>query len=318
MPRTKLSNVTAALTFVSVILTSAAFANHTTQSPEITLPEGTAINVVTAQAITSKTANPGDSVDFKVNDDVVVNGQVIVTKGTPAKGFVINAEPGRSLGKSGKLGITVETTTMVDGRTLKLRAAKGREGDDKTTSTFVLSSVVPFFLFKKGGDAKFAEGTPVTVYVAEEKRFQVVDSKLVAIDAPAQPAAAESTADAVVYVYRPDKLMGKALEPSVFVDETEVARMDNGRYFTVRLKPGKHMVHMTSKKKGFAIDMGPGQNYYFRVGLEMGMWKGQGKLTLEDADKAIPEIKKLKFLGKDKIKDETLVVEVAPPAASDK
>lgn len=69
---------------------------------------------------------------------------------------------------------------------------------------------------------------------------------------------------------------------------------------------------MTSEKKGFAFDMGPGQTYYFRIGIEMGMWKGQGKLTLEDAEKAVPEIKKLKFLGQDKIKNPTMVVQLTP------
>ena len=72
------------------------------------------------------------------------------------------------------------------------------------------------------------------------------------------------------------------------------------------------MVHMTNEKKGFAIDMGTGQTYYFRVGIEMGMWKGQAKITLEDSEKAIPEIKKLKFIGEDKIKDRTMVVQLEP------
>lgn len=174
--------------------------------------------------------------------------------------------------------------------------------------------ISPLFLFKKGGDAKITEGTRVTVYIAEEKRFRLEDGKLVTV-APAavDPSVAANTgADAMVYVYRPSKLMGKALEPSVFVDNIELARMDNGRYFTIKLKPGKHILHMTSEKKGFAFDMGPGQTYYFRIGIEMGMWKGQGKLTLEDAEKAVPEIKKLKFLGQDKIKNPTLVVQLTP------
>jgi hypothetical protein len=281
------------------------------QAEEIVLPEGTALNVVTAQEITSKTASPNDPVNFKVDEDLVVNGHVIVRKGTAAIGSVINAEKGGYLGKSGKLGIQVESTQTVADQPLKLRAAKGKEGNDKTNSTFALSVISPLFLFKKGGDAKIAEGTRVTVYLAEEKRFQLDDGKLVVIaPAPVDPSVA--AADAVVYVYRPGKLMGKALEPSVFVDDIELARMDNGRYFTVKLKPGKHIIHMTSEKKGFAFDMGPGQTYYFRVGIEMGMFKGHGKLTLEDAEKAVPEIKKLKFLGPDKIKNTTMVVQLTP------
>ena len=284
------------------------------QAEEIVLTEGTPLNVVVVQEITSKTANPNDAVNFKVDEDLVVNGQVLVRKGTAAVGSVIHAQKGGYLGKSGKLAIQVESTQTVDDQSIKLRAAKGKEGDDKTYSTAALSIISPLFLFKKGGEAKIAEGTRLTVYIAEEKGFRVAEGKLVAVaPPPVDPSVAASAgADALVYIYRPSKLVGKALEPSVFVDDIELARMDNGRYFTVKLKPGKHLVHLTSEKKGYAIDMGPGQTYYFRVGIEMGMFKGRGKLTLEDAEKAVPEVKKLKFLGQDKIKNQTLVVQVTP------
>ena len=284
------------------------------QDDLIVLAEGTPLKVVTAQEVTSKTASLNDNVNFKVDEDLVVNGQVLVPKGTLAIGSVINAEKGGYMGKSGKLGIQVESTQTVDGQPLKLRAAKGKEGNDKTNSTAALSLLIsPVFLFKKGGEAKIAEGTQVTVYVAEEKRFRLEDSKLVQVaPPPAAPGDTTAAADAIVYIYRPSKMMGKALEPSVFVDSVELARMDNGRYLTLKLKPGKHIVHMTNDKKGFAIDMGPGQTYYFRVGVEMGMWKGHGKLTLEDSEKAVPEIKKLKFIGEDKIKDRTMVVQLEP------
>lgn len=296
---------------VSLCLTPLSFATSGSRSQdEIILAEGTPINVITAQEITSKEAKPNDPVNFTVNEDVIVNSQVIVRKGTPALGSVINAEKGGYMGKSGKLAVQVESTTTVDGQRLKLRAAKGREGNDKTTSTFALSMISPFFLFKKGGEAKITIGMPVIVYVAEEKRFRLDGSTLVAV-VPEVPTAA-NTEEATVYIYRPSKWVGRALEPSVFVDDIELARMDNGRYFAFKMKPGKHIVHMTDDKKGYAIDMGPGQTYYFRVGLEAGMWKGKGKITLDDAERAMKEIKKLKFLGQDKIKAPTVVVEISP------
>lgn len=301
----------------SVILLAICFCSaglrlsRANQSDEIVLPEGAALNVVTAQEINSKDAKPNDPVSFTVAEDLTINGQVIVRKGTVAVGSVINAEKGGYLGKSGKLGVQVESTQTVDGQPLKLRAAKGKEGNDKTTSTAVLSAIVPFFLLKKGGDAKIPAATPVTVYVAEEKHFRVDGSNLVAV-VPATPIAAD-TREAIVYIYRPKKMAGRALEPSVFADDIELARMDNGRYFALKLKPGKHIIHMTDDKKGYAIDMGPGQTYYFRIGLEMGMWKGHGKITLDDADRAIKEIKKIKFIGQDKIKAADVVVDIPVP-----
>jgi hypothetical protein len=309
MPRSIFRNISPILILALCCLIAPATLAQT-QDPQagIILTEGTPINVITAQEITSKAAKPNDPVKFTVNEDLVINGQVVVSKGTAAIGSVINAEKGGYLGKSGKLGVQVESTQTVDGQPLKLRAAKGREGDDKTMSPAVLSAIVPFFLLQKGGDAKITAGTAVTVYTAEEKHFRVDGSTLVAV-VPETPIAV-NTEDAIVYIYRPSKYGGKALEPSVFLDDTELARMDNGRYFALKLKPGKHIIHLTDDKKGYAIDMGPGQTYYFRVGIEMGMWKGHGKITLDDADRAIKEIKKIKFIGQDKIKATGVVVDI--------
>lgn len=304
--------ITASLILLALCFCSAGLRlSRANQSDEIVVPEGAALNVVTAQEINSKDAKPNDPVSFTVAEDLTINGQVIVRKGTAAVGSVINAEKGGYLGKSGKLGVQVESTQTVDGQPLKLRAAKGKEGNDKTNSVIALSMISGFFLLKKGGEAKISAATPVTVYVAEEKHFRVDGGSLVAV-APATPMAADTT-EATVYIYRPSKMAGKALEPSVFVDDTELARMDNGRYFALKLKPGKHIVHMTDDKKGYAIDMGPRQTYYFRIGIEMGMWKGHGKITLDDADRAIKEIKKIKFIGQDKIKATNVVVDIPIP-----
>jgi len=293
------------------ILVIALLAAHVHAAPqdEIVVPEGTSINVAVAKEVTSKEAKPNDRVEFTVAEDLVINGQVIVRKGTPAIGSVINAEKGGYMGKSGKLAVQVESTTTSDGQRLKLRAAKGREGDDKTMSTMALSMINPAFLFRKGSEAKIAPGTVVTVYVGEEKRFRVEGATLVPVVMETTTASSE---EATVFIYRPNKWVGRALEPSVFVDETELARMDNGRYFAIKLKPGKHIIRMTDDKKGYAIDMGPGQTYFFRIGLEAGMWKGQGKITLDDRERAVKEIGKIKFIGQDKIKAPTLVVEIAP------
>ncbi len=274
---------------------------------EIVLAEGTPIKVIVTSEISSKDAKPNDPVSFTVTEDIAVDGQVVLRLGTPAVGSVVNAEKRGYMGKSGKLAIQVESTQTVDGTPLKLRAAKGNEGEDGLTT---LNFISPFFLFKRGGDAKIEAGTPLTVYVATAKRFRTEGSTLTAIvDATGS---AVSHDEATVYIYRPKKMVGGALEPSVFVDDIELARMDNGRYFAIKVKPGKHIIRLTDDKKGYAIDMGAGQTYYFRVGIEAGIWKGQGKITLDDEKRAVPEIKKLKFIGQDKVKAPTLVNEVSP------
>ena len=106
--------------------------------------------------------------------------------------------------------------------------------------------------------------------------------------------------------------MGNQKAPSVFCDGVTLVRLGNGRYFALQLTPGQHIVHLTDKQNGYAIDMGAGQTFYFRVGIETTIWADRGKLTLEDADKALPEIKKLEFIRKEDIKDHTMVLESDP------
>src|SRR5688572_31247131 len=137
---------------------------------EIVLPEGTPLHVVTTLETTSKDAKPNDPVQFTVDEDVSIDGHVVIRKGTAATGSVINAMKQGYMGKSGKLAVQVESTQTVDGQPLKLRASKGSEGKDKTNSTAALSMISGFFLLKKGGEAKIAAGTPVTVFRSEERR----------------------------------------------------------------------------------------------------------------------------------------------------
>jgi len=95
---------------------------------EATIPDGTELTVVTTDEISSKTATEGDPLTFKVEEDVKVNGIVVIAKDTIVKGVVSNAEKSGRMGRSGKLGIRVESTTAIDGQKIRLRASKGQKG----------------------------------------------------------------------------------------------------------------------------------------------------------------------------------------------
>lgn len=131
---------------------------------------------------------------------------------------------------------------------------------------------------------------------------------MIALNNPDADDANKNEEPVTVYIYRPKKIVGSGLDPSVFCDGVELGRMDNGRFIVLKLKAGKHLIHMTDKQKGYELNMAGGQTYYFRVGIEAGTWKGQGKITLDENERGAAEVKKLKPLGKDKIKDQTMIV----------
>ena len=144
--------------------------------------------------------------------------------------------------------------------------------------------------------------------------------------------AQESTADssktnaakvstATVYVYRYKQYVGSALAPSVYCDEAELARMANGRYFAVKLDPGKHNFRSNDKQSGIELDMKAGQEYFLRVELVAGAMKGHGRLVLMSPEQGSYEVKssKLKPLDSNKVVNPKLVsVDEAAPDATPK
>ncbi len=111
-----------------------------------------------------------------------------------------------------------------------------------------------------------------------------------------------------VYIYRYKQFAGWALEPSVYCDEKELAKMDNGRFFKVILDPGKHTFQSNDKQSGIELDLKIGEEYFIRVEIVTGFWKGHGRLVLVSKEQGGFEIKKLQQLDKKKVKDKSKVV----------
>jgi hypothetical protein len=146
-------------------------------------------------------------------------------------------------------------------------------------------------IFAQESNQPASQQTSPTAGVEKEKTDQLKDSE-------SKP---------TIYFYRIKQFAGSALEPSVYLNDKPMARMDNGRFFGVTLEPGKYTFRMGDKQTGFEIDMKPGQTYYARVSIEAGMWKGHGRLTLLQPEQGAFEIKKTKPLGTNKITDRSVV-----------
>src|SRR5690349_7991330 len=84
-----------------------------------TIPDGMEFTVVTVDEISSKTAAEGDPLTFKVQQDVKIDGQVVIAKDSIVKGIVAQSKKAGMMGRGGSLGIRVESTTTVDNQKLK-------------------------------------------------------------------------------------------------------------------------------------------------------------------------------------------------------
>src|SRR5260370_13431145 len=96
---------------------------------------------------------------------------------------------------------------------------------------------------------------------------------------------------ATVYVYCYKQSVGGALSPFVYCDETELARMENGRYFTVKLDPGKHNFRSNDKQSGTELDAKAGQEYFLRVEIATGFMNGHVRLILTSQEQGRSDLK---------------------------
>ena len=114
---------------------------------------------------------------------------------------------------------------------------------------------------------------------------------------------------ATVFIYRYKQFVGSALAPSVYCDEVELARMENGRYFAVKLDPGKHTFRSNDKQSGTELEVKAGQQYFLRVEIAAGMMKGHGRLILTAPEQGSYEVNssKMKPLDSKKVVNTTLV-----------
>lgn len=122
-------------------------------------------------------------------------------------------------------------------------------------------------------------------------------------------AADAKASKATIYVYRYKQFVGSALEPSVYCDDVQLARMSNGRYFTVKVDPGRHTFHSNDKQSGIELDAKAGQEYFIRLEIATGFMKGHGRLILVAPEQAGYELKsdKLKPLDANKVENSAMV-----------
>jgi hypothetical protein len=214
----------------------------TTRPPQPhTLLDGTPVKLRLSETMSSASAKAGQEVPFEVVEDVKVDDVVVLPKGASAIGTVTDANPKKSMGRGGKLDITITYARLADQEKAALRATQDAKGGGHVgamTGAIVATSIVffpaaPLFLFIHGKDITIPEGTEVTAFVEGDMHLDMTRFDVVP-PTPAQPAQASLVIDSTP--------PGADIE----IDGSFVGNTPS----TVNVTPGNHEI--TVKKKGFA------------------------------------------------------------------
>ena len=171
------------------------------------LTDGTPLRVRLNRSVSSADAKVGEPVDFDVVEDILVNGAVVIQRGSKVLATVTEAQPKGLMGKAGKLNVSLDHARSVLGEKIALRAVKENErGGDSGNIATVATSIVtaPLLLFMKGKDVTIPKGTEVTAYVHGDIRLDEARIRAQAVNvsmagetadaAPPAPAAASTAA----------------------------------------------------------------------------------------------------------------------------
>ena len=141
----------------------------------VAIPGGTSVPIRMVDSISSGSAEVGDSFEFKAEDDVVVNGWVVISRGAEGRGEVTSVERAGGNGHPGKLGIKFDYIYASDGEKVRLTdVKKTKEGEDSngasstaTIATYALLGPLGLFAHNlvKGHNLTIDSSKPFTVFV---------------------------------------------------------------------------------------------------------------------------------------------------------
>lgn len=142
-----------------------------TAEGKLVLPQDTPVPLIFASEVSSKTALVGDLITLTVADDLKFEGDVVMKKGTPAAGRVIQVDKTGIGGAPGVVTFQVETLN-VNGVMIKLYGEATQEGNPKLPNAAVMIPVVgPLTVLRHGTDAVIKAGTAFTGYLAADTTF---------------------------------------------------------------------------------------------------------------------------------------------------
>jgi hypothetical protein len=152
------------------------------------LLSGTAIDLELLQTISSRYSDPESAVYFRVQRDVIADGEVVVRTGTWVKGKLANLQDRGRMARSASLSLDVPFVTAVDGQAVRVIAdmtRAGRNRDDAMTAGIILFGA--FGLLTRGSEVWIPAGSALEAQVLNDRS---IDTSPIGKNSPEPLAAA--------------------------------------------------------------------------------------------------------------------------------
>src|SRR5580698_10001776 len=148
-----------------------------------TLLDGTPVKLLLSETISSANAKVGQEIPFEVVEEVKVDDVVVLSKGATAIATVTDCNAKKSMGRAGKLDISISYARLADQEKVALRATQENKGGGHVgamTGAMVATAIVffpaaPLFLFIHGKDITIPQGTDITAFVEGDMHLNMAN-----------------------------------------------------------------------------------------------------------------------------------------------
>ena len=159
-------------------LGTAAFGGYSVPLEQVTVPKNTVIKIALTQEVNAKNLKAGDTIRYKVAEDVVQGGMLVFAKGQPGVGTVKKVTQARNFGRDARIDIDFHTTKAMDGTDVKTFVGEESKREMKSYAMAAGASVAGMLLlgpigiiggaFVKGKNIELPEGTELFIQTKDD------------------------------------------------------------------------------------------------------------------------------------------------------
>lgn len=147
------------------------------QAGALLVPKDTMVRLMVLNEVNTHDAKPGSRFVLRVDENVTVNGTIVIPVGAKAWGEVTSVKPNGAVGKAGSIGARLLHVEVGDEQVALTgeETTKGNKGGDRVALAVVGFGV--FGLLARGTQGKLKAGFIFNGYVARDRLFDPTAGK---------------------------------------------------------------------------------------------------------------------------------------------
>ncbi len=147
------------------------------------IPAEVKFEVELVNELSSKKCKTGDNVDLRMLDNLIINGVIVVPKGTIGRATVADARKAGGLGRKGKLTVTPLWIKTVNGVEVPFKADEFKSVGRSDGGAVAVAAAISLVggIFMKGTNASYPAGSKFVVEVRENVDLNTTSDKLAAV-----------------------------------------------------------------------------------------------------------------------------------------